>query len=313
MGIEKVLARLVVVERNIEQYILPEVGSVQEGVILGFFDDAIKAAEEEYGLTADFVNQKGEVLVGNFYESVMLYFEDFCLDAGVFWAKAKGVLVRNIGEENPFIYDLLRDEMGLFLVTGAIQLGIAPCRDAYIAIGERAGREDYADKEEQTEEEIYTEEQAQTNANITELEAELQQAKARIAELEEALALCTEERNKAIDDLRDKAPNGTKPRHEYGTTNVQRIEALCLLLAKLEGLQPTEILGMVNTPGANPVPGLGKVASAICGVASAGTRLTEVRKTVGSGGTTIEDTGNRLGLISDINEVVKDVRAIRKK
>lgn len=153
----------------------------------------------------------------------------------------------------------------------------------------------------------------QAHARITQLEEEQQQAKARIAELEEALALCTEERNKAIDDLRDKAPNGTKPRHEYGTTNIQRIEALCLLLAKLEGLQPTEILGKVNTPGANPVPGLGKLASAICGVASAGTRLTEVRKAVGSGGTTIEDTGSLLGLTSAISEVVKDVQAIRKK
>lgn len=153
---------------------------------------------------------------------------------------------------------------------------------------------------------------AQAHARITQLEAELQQAKARIAELEEALALCTEERNKAIDDLRDIAPNGRTPKHEYGTTRDQRIEALCLLLAKLEDLQPTEILGMVNTPGAKPVPGLGKVASAICGAASAGRRLTEVRKVVGSGGTTMNE-GDRRGLISDINAVVKSIRAIRKK
>lgn len=133
----------------------------------------------------------------------------------------------------------------------------------------------------------------------------------KIAKLENELEVCKDERDKAIDDLRDIASNGRAVRHQHQTTNIERIEAFCMLLATLTGLELVDVTGRANHAGGKPIPELGSLAGCICGVAGASKRLSEVREAVTAGGTTIGDGGKRRGIQTDIQAVVNSIQKIR--
>jgi hypothetical protein len=154
---------------------------------------------------------------------------------------------------------------------------------------------------------------------INELEAltvpygqdEVKALQMRIAELEDELEVCKDERDKAIDNLRDIASNGRAVKHQHQTTNIERIEAFCMLLATLTGLELVDVTGRANHAGGKPIPVLGSLAGCICGVAGASKRLSEVREAVTAGGTTIGDGGKRRGIQTDIQAVVNSIQKIR--
>ena len=133
----------------------------------------------------------------------------------------------------------------------------------------------------------------------------------KIAKLENELEVCKDERDKAIDDLRDIASNGRAVRHQHQTTNIERIEAFCMLLATLTGLELVDVTGRANHAGGKPIPELGSLAGCIGGVAGASKRLSEVREAVTAGGTTIGDGGKRRGIQTDIQAVVNSIQKIR--